>query len=79
MFIRNKKYISINGYTPRENREIGRAFYRLVFIAIFGLCLSKWGLNIADDFIIFLISLSSYKLTGYLLHKTGFWPKWSWF
>ena len=79
MAYRNGKYVSANGLTPRENREVGRLLYRAVFLIVFLVCFHFWGFNVADDIFIFIMSIVTYKLVGFFLHKIGFWPRWSWF
>lgn len=74
-----RRYISANGLTPRENREIGSMLYRATFLILFLVSFKIWGFNIASDIFIFIMSLVTYKLVGFFLHKIGFWPKWSWF
>ncbi len=79
MAYKNKKYISANGFSPKFNREVGSLLYRLIFLIIFLICFKIWGLNVTDDIFIFIMSLVTYKLVGFFLHKIGFWPRWSWF
>jgi hypothetical protein len=76
---KHSTYISANGFTPRENREIGRLLYRATFLIIFLVSFKIWGFNIADDIFVFIMSYFAYKLVGLFLHKIGFWPRWSWF
>jgi hypothetical protein len=66
-------YISRNGLTPAENREIGslaRTFF-LLAILLFGLKI--WGANVFEDPWFYLMELIAYFFAGWFLRKIKVW------
>ena len=69
----NKNFISKNGLTPQDNREIGRLTYALFHVIIFFIAYKIWGMSMFEEVWFYLMHLSAFFLTKVFLVKIKVW------